>query len=129
MRPTVEIRGLNRLNQKLEAITQALSGDGLKDEATEYAELMQTEWKDRVRIYAYKSGDYWRSIHVVSVSAGRSYVTLEVVADAEHARFVEYGTRHMAARPLMRQAARQARRAILRHATDSVRVRIRRAIK
>jgi HK97 gp10 family phage protein len=97
---SVEIDGLTAIEDAPKYIQRAVA-DSLEDTVTSGALLIENEAKILAPV---KTGNLRRSIHHLTVDKSEQAVSVQVGPTAFYAKFLEFGTRHMKARPFMRPA-------------------------
>lgn len=90
------------ISNKLPALSDALA-KVVRDERVKVAMELEADWKAHVPV---RTGTYRRSVHTVADATPDTSV---VGTSVHYGKYVEFGTRRMAARPAARPAAEKAR--------------------
>lgn len=97
---TVQVQGLTQITDAPKYIQTAVA-DALEDITLGGALLIENEAKILAPV---KTGNLRRSIHHLTVSKSSTAVSVQVGPTAFYAKFLEFGTRRMRARPFLRPA-------------------------
>lgn len=106
----VEVEGVDEAASRLAEVADSIER-GVGDALREVAELIVSEAQSNAPV---DTGFLRDSIHV----AEESDTSVSVVADAEYAAYVEYGTSRMAAQPFFEPAVENARAEIEQRLRD-----------
>lgn len=131
---TTKIEGLAELDKALRELPDAIQGRPLRAAVAAGARLIQKDAKDRVPV---RTGLVRDRIRVMSIKQQQSNARAEVAVgvrrsskagkgqDPFYWRFLEFGTRKMAARPFLRAALAAKRN----EAVEAIRERLRKRIE
>lgn len=107
-----------------EGISRAIKAaavDALNERAEALAELAAAKAPRRKEARSDRGAPLHETIHAVPAEQdGRSHWTARVVADAPHARFVEFPTARNAAQPFLRPALEESRDAIVEGVSSAI---------
>jgi HK97 gp10 family phage protein len=121
---TVELTGLDKLEQHLHGLTEALSGNVLETVLMAAALPIVNAAKANA---PYKTGTLRRSIHPEVLESGAHSVTVSIGTDVPYARRIEYGfvqadalgrRYHQPAQPYLRPAYDEHREAAVQEARE-----------
>jgi HK97 gp10 family phage protein len=107
------------LGRQIEERISRLNAERLERLARGAAELVQQEWR-ATEIAHNRTGHYRTSIQVRTVEATAERATVETGTDDPAAVYLEYGTSHQSARPVMRPAYDAAKGPGARQMADGV---------